>query len=181
MWPRPEWCTLALLLSVALLLAPGPARAQLEPPELSHRLTPLASPVVAENFVLEDMDGKRHALEDYRGKVVLINFWATWCPPCRREIPLLVDIQREFAARNVQVIGIAIDETEAVTEFAARIPFNFPVLVGQQEAVDLANAYLPDFIGLPFTAFADRDGRLVHVHTGELHREQIEAILGSLL
>lgn len=132
-------------------------------------------------FALPDVDGRVRSSEEWDGKIRIVNFWATWCPPCRREIPLLVDIQREFELRNVQVIGIAIDETEAVTEFAARIPFNFPVLVGQQEAVDLANAYLPDFIGLPFTAFADRNGRIVHVHTGELHREQIETILGGLL
>jgi thiol-disulfide isomerase/thioredoxin len=140
-----------------------------------------ASVELAPAFALPDVDGRVRSSEEWDGKVRIVNFWATWCPPCRREIPLLVDIQREFAPRNVQVIGIAIDETEAVTEFAARIPFNFPVLVGQQEAVDLANAYLPDFIGLPFTAFADRDGRIVHVHTGELHREQIETILGGLL
>ena len=144
--------------------------------------TPAQAPVdLAPAFALPDVDGRVRSSEEWDGKVRIVNFWATWCPPCRREIPLLVDIQREFAPRNVQVIGIAIDETEAVTEFAARIPFNFPVLVGQQEAVDLANAYLPDFIGLPFTAFADRDGRIVHVHTGELHREQIETILGGLL
>ena len=136
---------------------------------------------MAPAFALPDVQGNLRSSSEWDGKLRIVNFWATWCPPCRREIPLLVDVQREFADRDVQVIGIAIDEAEAVTEFAGRIPFNFPVLVGQQDAMDLANQYLPDFVGLPFTAFADASGRIVHVHTGELHREQIEAILGQML
>ena len=140
-----------------------------------------ASAGMAPEFALPDVKGDLRSSSEWDGKIRIVNFWATWCPPCRREIPLLVDIQREFAGRDVQVIGIAIDDTEAVTEFAQRIPFNFPVLIGQQDAVDLANRYLPDFVGLPFTAFADASGRIVHVHTGELHREQIEAILGQIL
>ena len=136
---------------------------------------------VAPAFALPDLDGRLRASSEWDGKIRIVNFWATWCPPCRREMPLLVDVQREFADRGVQVIAIAIDETEAVTQFAADVPFNFPVLVGQQEAVDLANAYLPGFVGLPFTAFADPRGRIVEVHVGELHREQIEAILAGLL
>jgi thiol-disulfide isomerase/thioredoxin len=136
---------------------------------------------LAPPFALPDVKGNLRSSSEWDGKIRIVNFWATWCPPCRREIPLLVDIQREFADRDVQVIGIAIDETEAVTRFAERIPFNFPVLVGQQDAVELANQYLPDWVGLPFTAFADASGRIVHVHTGELHREQIEAILGQIL
>ncbi len=136
---------------------------------------------LAPAFALPDLEGTVRSSSEWDGRIRVVNFWATWCPPCRREIPLLVDIQREFGEQGVQVIGIAIDETADVLEFAESVPFNFPVLIGQQEALDLANAYLPEFVGLPFTAFADASGRIVHVHTGELHREQIEAVLGELL
>lgn len=133
------------------------------------------------DFTLPDLSGRVRSAGEWEGQVRLVNFWATWCPPCRREIPLLKAIQDEYAGRGLQVIGIAIDETEAVTEYAEEAGFNYPVLVGQQEGMDLGNAVLKDFPGLPFTAFADRSGRILRIHTGELHREQIEEILAGLL
>lgn len=132
-------------------------------------------------FILPDLEGAPRSSNEWDGAVRVVNFWATWCPPCIREIPLLVEVQDRFGDQGVQVIGIAIDETEAVAEFAAEFDFNYPVLVGQEDAMDLANAFMNNFIGLPFTAFTDRDGRILRVHTGEIHREQIEAILAELL
>jgi thiol-disulfide isomerase/thioredoxin len=143
-----------------------------------------AAPLQAEyapQFTLPDLEGTPRSSTEWDGTIRVVNFWATWCPPCIREIPLLMDIQREYAQRGVQVIGIAIDETAAVTEFAAEFGFNYPVLIGQEDAWELGNRFLDGFIGLPFTAFADRSGRILRVHTGELHREQLEAILAELL
>ncbi len=131
-------------------------------------------------FVLPDIEGTERHSEEWSGSVRLINFWATWCPPCRREIPLLIDLQEEHG-RSIQVLGIAIDDMEAVEAYAAEKNFNYPVLVGQQDAIDIANAFLSDFIGLPFTAFVDENGKLVHVHVGELHRDQAEEFLSELL
>lgn len=148
-------------------------------------LPPLpAAPQAAEfapEFVLPDLQGTPRSSAEWRDTIRIVNFWATWCPPCIREIPLLVDIQREYGGRGVQVLGIAMDETEAVLDFAAQLEFNYPVLIGQEDAVDLGHEFLEGFIGLPFTAFTDRDGRIVRVHSGELHREQIEAVLAELL
>lgn len=135
----------------------------------------------APDFVLPDLAGQPREGSEWDGSIRLVNFWATWCPPCIREIPLLMDIQREYGERGLQVIGIAIDETEAVAGFAEEFDFNYPVLVGQEDAMALGNAFLDGFIGLPFTAFTDRSGRIVEVHTGELHREQIEEILARML
>jgi thiol-disulfide isomerase/thioredoxin len=135
----------------------------------------------APQFVLPDLAGTPRSSTEWDGTIRVVNFWATWCPPCIREIPLLVDIQNEYAERGVRVIGIAIDETEAVARFAEDFDFNYPVLVGQEDAMDLGNQFLSGFIGLPFTAFADRSGRIHRVYTGELHREQLEAILAELL
>ena len=135
----------------------------------------------APDFALPDLEGRMRMSDEWDGRVRVVNFWATWCPPCRKEIPLLKEIQTEYADRGVQIIGIAMDETEAVTEDAQTMEFNYPVLIGQQEAVDLGNLFLKDFIGLPFTVFTDRDGRIVDIHTGELHRDQIESYLGRIL
>jgi thiol-disulfide isomerase/thioredoxin len=143
-----------------------------------------AAPQAAEfapDFVLPDLDGTLRSSSEWDGTVRVVNFWATWCPPCIREIPLLVEIQREYAQRGVQVLGIAIDGTEAVTDFAADFEFNYPVLIGEEDGMELGHQFLDGFIGLPFTAFTDRSGRILRVHSGEIHREQIEAILAELL
>lgn len=132
-------------------------------------------------FTLPDLAGTPRSSAEWNGDLRIVNFWATWCPPCIREIPLLVEIQEEYRDRGVTVIGIAVDETEAVAEFAADFDFNYPVVVGQEEAMNLAQAYAESFIGLPFTAFVDRDGRIRHVHTGEIHRPELEEILAGLL
>jgi thiol-disulfide isomerase/thioredoxin len=132
-------------------------------------------------FTLPDLTGTPRSGDEWQGDIRVVNFWATWCPPCIREIPLLVEIQDEYRARGVTVLGIAVDETEAVAEFAASFEFNYPVLVGQEEAMNLAQAFADNFIGLPFTAFTDREGNIRHVHTGEIHRDEIEQILARLL
>jgi thiol-disulfide isomerase/thioredoxin len=133
------------------------------------------------DFALPDLTGRVRSGSEWDGRIRLVNFWATWCPPCRREIPLLKEIQAEYGERGVQVLGVAIDEIGAVQEYAREAEFNYPVLVGQQEGVDLGNAVLKDFVGLPFTAFTDASGRIVRVHTGELHRDELEKILAALL
>jgi thiol-disulfide isomerase/thioredoxin len=148
-------------------------------------LPPLpAAPQAAEfapEFVLPDLTGAPRSSGEWDGTIRVVNFWATWCPPCIREIPLLVEVQEEYAPQGVQVLGIAIDETAAVVEFAADFTFNYPVLIGQEDAMELGNQFLNGFIGLPFTAFTDRSGRILRVHSGEIHREQIVAILADLL
>ena len=130
---------------------------------------------------LPDSDGKLRDLSEWSGRPLVINFWATWCAPCRREIPLLVELQEEYASRDLQIIGVALDEAAAVAEFLAEMPVNYPVLVGQQEAVEAATALGLEFIVLPFTAFADRDGRIVKLHKGELLRADAVTILEKLL
>ena len=96
------------------------------------------------------------------------------------EIPLLKELQSEYGDR-IDIIGVAIDDMEAVREYAVEAEFNYPVLVGQQDAVDLGNRVLKDWIGLPFTAFVDASGTIRHVHVGEIHREQAEGFLRSIL
>ncbi|MFU8895163.1 MAG: TlpA family protein disulfide reductase [Gammaproteobacteria bacterium] len=153
------------------------------PPDDGRSLLPVTQPVAefAPVFVLPDVAGTQRSSTEWDDTFRVVNFWATWCPPCIREIPLLVDIQAEYGARGVQVLGIAIDDAEAVSAFAEQFEFNYPVLVGQDDAMELGHRFVSDFIGLPFTVFTDRSGRIIQFHMGEIHREQIEAILAELL
>lgn len=132
-------------------------------------------------FSLPDVDGIQRSVEQWNGQALVINFWATWCAPCRREIPMLIELQKEYETRNVQVIGIAVDFLEEVKKYAEETPFNYPVLVGEQEAIDLAAQFGVDFLGLPFTVFTAPDGRVVDVHTGELlHADAVASLQKAL-
>lgn len=131
-------------------------------------------------FSLTDIDGTVRQSSEWDGRPRIINFWATWCPPCRREIPLLIDVQAQHAGA-LQVIGVAIDDMAEVQDYAADTGFNYPVLVGQQDAVNLGNQVLEDWIGLPFTAFVDASGKITRVHVGELHADQAETFIAEML
>jgi thiol-disulfide isomerase/thioredoxin len=137
-----------------------------------------ASPVaVAEGkieFTLADLDGNPRALSEWRGQALLVNFWATWCAPCRREIPLLKQTQAMQSENHLQVIGIAVDFRDDVEAFAREAQFNYPILVGQEDAMAAAEASGVDFVGMPFTLLVAADGRLIKVHLGEIVAEHIE-------
>jgi thiol-disulfide isomerase/thioredoxin len=151
-----------------------PGAAETAPPErrLADRLP---------EFSLESLPGERQSISSWPGKPLLINFWATWCGPCLREIPMLKEFQTDNP--DLQVVGIAIDKRDPVRSFAETMQFNYPVLIGEGEAWDAAAAFGVDFYALPFTVFTAADGSLLGVHTGELHGEHLEnltAILGDL-
>jgi thiol-disulfide isomerase/thioredoxin len=121
---------------------------------------------------LPNLAGEQQSIRSWPGKPMLINFWATWCAPCLREIPMLKELQ---AARpDLQVVGIAIDKPGPVSEFAADIEFNYPIMVGENEAWAAAAALGVNIFALPFTVFTGGDGSILGVHTGELHAEHLE-------
>ena len=123
------------------------------------------------DFTLANLAGEPQSIKSLAGKPMLINFWATWCGPCLREIPMLKELQ---AARpDIQIVGIAIDNREPVGKFAAEQAFNYPILVGQNEAWEAAAAIGVEVYALPFTVFTGADGALLGVHTGELHAEHL--------
>jgi thiol-disulfide isomerase/thioredoxin len=152
---------------------------------LEQETAPATSQVVAPapahntriDFTLPDLEGNDHQISEWDGKARLINFWATWCAPCRREIPLLKKTQTAHAENNLQVIGIAVDDLEPVIAYAEEAEFNYPVLIGQEDAMAAAEASGIDFIGLPFTMIVAPDGQLIKAHIGEIHEDQMALII----
>jgi len=118
---------------------------------------PKASGNLAPDFTVKDIDGRKLTLSDYKGKVVLLNFWATWCAPCRTEIPHFVEMQNRFGLNGFQVIGISMDDdAKPVREFAQQFGLNYPVAVGDDK---LAESY-GGVLGLPISFIIDREGRI---------------------
>lgn len=138
-----------------------------------------AGPIEVE-FQLADLEGETRDFAEWDGKHRIVNFWATWCAPCRREIPLLKDFQDAHGADGYQVIGIAVEFPEPVVAYAEAAQFNYPILVGEQDAMAVAESSGIEFIGLPFTMIVARDGRLVGAHMGEIHQQELDDIVTVL-
>lgn len=144
---------------------------------------PVARPEVPEtrpDFSLADSAGVTRSIAEWDGQALMINFWATWCPPCRREIPLLNSLRAQYAPRGFEVIGIAVDFRDDVVNYMATTPIDYPVLIGEQDGLDVAKSFGMETMGFPFTVFTDRAGRIVTVHVGELHEAQAGVILSAV-
>ncbi len=126
----------------------------------------------AENFTLTDAQGKSHSLADYRGKWLIVNFWATWCPPCLEEIPDLVALKE--ARKDVEVIGIAMEfqDDKQVLQFAEGMFVNYPIVLGDRKLSDRIGRV----DGLPTTFIYDPQGRLASRHVGKITRKQLERL-----
>jgi len=131
-------------------------------------------------FSLADRAGKATSISSFGGKSLIINFWATWCAPCRSEIPLLGTLHSEWAGRDVSVVGVAVDYPDKVLEFADRFKIRYPLLIGEQDALDAAASLGVESPVFPFTVFTDRRGEIVALFIGELHRPQAELILSQV-
>jgi thiol-disulfide isomerase/thioredoxin len=130
---------------------------------------------------LPDLDGKPQSVAQWRGKVVVVNFWATWCAPCREEIPLLIELQKKYEARGLQLVGIAVDQPDKVRAYAAEMGMNFPVLIGGLEAMDLARALGNRAGVLPFTVVLNRESAISLRQVGIVKEAPMDALLSSLL
>ena len=147
--------------------SPSPPITELRPPPAA--LQPGAE---RPSFSLPGPEGRLRDVAEWDGRLLVVNFWATWCAPCREEIPLFIRLQEQFGDRGLQFVGIALDEPANVAPFAAEYGINYPVLVGQGEAIELMRRFGSRYGALPFTAVVDRDGRVAYVHEGALSPEQ---------
>jgi len=140
--------------------------------------TPASARAPAEfpDFSLPDIDGSARDFGEFAGRHRLLNFWATWCAPCRREIPLLKAFQEEQGETGILVIGIAVDFIDDVRRYAETVDFNYPVLVGQDDAMAVADSSGVPFSAMPFTMIVARDGRFLGAYLGELHRKELHDI-----
>lgn len=162
----------------------------------AYRLTTspdAAAPVVAElqrpasgtpellpAFSLQNREGQLQSIQDWPQKSMIVNFWATWCAPCRREIPLLNELQRTRSAEGFQVVGVAVDFREDVLRYADEIGIDYPILIGEQDGLNAVNAFGVEAVGFPFTAFTDAQGRIINLHIGELKAPQAKVILDTI-
>lgn len=132
-------------------------------------------------FTLPAMNGGKQSIAEWDGKVVVLNFWATWCEPCRREIPLLTQLQQQYEERGLQVVGVAIDSRDAIRDFANKVGINYPVLYGVEAAMDVAASYGDEQGTLPYTVVIARDGHIRHIFRKEIKRPDIEPVIHELL
>jgi len=139
-----------------------------------------ALPTALPDFTLGDLSGKPTSIRSWPGKSMIVNFWATWCAPCRREIPLLRELQKQHGAEGFQIVGVAVDIREDVIKYAQDIGIDYPVLIGEQDGLDAVNKFGQGSIGFPFTVFTDNQGRIVLFHLGEIHKEQADVLLGAV-
>lgn len=133
-----------------------------------------AAPALAPALEFHDLEGRTQKLEQWRGKLVLLNFWATWCAPCVNEIPRLVEAQQRHGARGLQVVGIAMDDPEAVRSFAARLKVDYPLMVGQADVVRAMDALGDELGAFPFSVLIGPDGAIIDRSSGELNAQEIE-------
>jgi thiol-disulfide isomerase/thioredoxin len=172
----------SLVVAVALACSLLPLYATAEQPPLSHTMTALSPSPTAAEFTLPDMDGETHTLSDYRGKVVMLNFWATWCPPCRREMPSLERLHSKLKERDFVVIAVnQFEDPDLVFEFTGRLSLapSFPILFDRDSSV----AEQFGVKGLPTTYLLDKAGRIRYRAIGgrEFDHPEIERMIEDLM
>lgn len=133
------------------------------------------------DFTLPDIDGVKRTVGTWDGKVLVLNFWASWCAPCLEEIPAFVDLQRTYGEQGLQFVGIAVEDIEPVKTFLDIIPINYPILVHPSKTIPVAEAYGNEFGILPYTVIINREGNIVHTRLGAISFDEAEEIIKKLL
>ena len=179
-----RWIAMAATAAaLALLMLPlGDDRALLEPEEVAAAAAGTCAKDAKRaplNYTIKDMNGVDVKLSSFKGKVILLNFWATWCGPCKAEIPHLVELQKQYAD-DLVVLGMSVDDpVEKLSPFAAKYKINYPVLVGLGRE-DVQDAFGPLY-GIPVTVFISRDGKICRRHDGIRAKAQLEETIKALL
>jgi thiol-disulfide isomerase/thioredoxin len=161
---------------------PGAVRSRPSSAGESDGSAPESARKIPENLpdvAMPDTKGVLHKLSEWKGRPLMVNFWATWCDPCRREIPLLKSLRHERSGDSLEIVGIAVDFQDAVLQYTQKIGIDYPVLIGEKDGMAAIDAFGMDTV-FPFTVFADSRGRIFTVKVGELHRDEANVILDSL-
>jgi thiol-disulfide isomerase/thioredoxin len=171
---------IALLAITAGFLLRGHLSKSTLQPELSPNVASKGAAAII-SATLPDLEGKNQPVSQWRGQVMVVNFWASWCEPCRAEIPEFIELQNKFRDRGLVFIGIAIDQQERAAAFSKDIGINYPVLVGDLNAMSLAQAAGNMQGALPFTVVIDRAGTIIGTKLGRLSKDKLEGMVGPLL
>ena len=162
-----------------------------------YRVKPEASPVVVENpyvvpekpligavrpdFEMQDVNGMQRHVNEWDGKILVINFWATWCGPCLTEIPAFIKLQDKYEDQGVQFVGVALHTAEEIRDYISKVGMNYPALVGEEKAISISRSFGNRFGVMPYTVFIDRGKRIYFIKSGPLKPEDTEAIIQSIL
>lgn len=149
--------------------------------QLTMRSNPQPGAEVIFAASLPDIHGTNQPISQWHGKVMVINFWATWCEPCREEIPEFIELQKRFSDQGLVFVGIAVDQKEKVVAFSKEIGINYPVLVGGMKGMMLADATGNRQGALPFTVVIDRSGKITGTKLGRLSQSKLESMIKPLL
>lgn len=130
---------------------------------------------------MPDENGKQQALKQWQGKIIVLNFWATWCPPCREEMPELSELHTQYQDKNVTVIGIAVDEVALIKEFSEETSISYPILADEENGMTLSASLGNNKGALPYTLIIKPDGTIAKTYLGRVSKSQLEKTLNTLM
>lgn len=133
------------------------------------------------DFALQDLEQQIRHAKEWNGQVVMINFWATWCPPCRSEMPAFQKLYTDYKDQGFSIVGIAIDNKQSVIDFVDPLGIDYPILLGEEKGIQLAKEYGNRLGALPFTVIVDRKGQIIHQRRRELSYQDAEALIKPLI
>lgn len=164
----------SLIISIAAILALSAGIAtqiNLSSPSTASTLT---------EFKFPDITGKIRSSKEWQGKILLINFWASWCPPCIKEIPEFIQLQKQLGQQNIQFIGIAVEDRDSALSYTNIDSINYPILIAAEKGITLAQQLGNHINAIPFTLVVDQFGNIVHRHPGEFSKQQILEVVSPL-
>jgi thiol-disulfide isomerase/thioredoxin len=168
--------TLIIGLAGSLALIAGVVAQQISQPSAVNEQT-----LGRLSFSYPDINGQLQSVDQWRGKILVINFWASWCGPCLEEIPEFIRLQQQFQSKNVQFVGIAIEDRQPVADYLQRININYPVLIAGDAGSLLARQLGNVINAVPFTVIVNQQGQIIHRQPGDLSREQFLQVVEPLL